>query len=162
MNWKCNICLAAALLILCNCRAPETPSESFFHKTSEQWNQYLEEIEIMSSDLSHRILLITYPTTCPPCLNELLWWNQERENFDNLEITLIVLENYESTYHAFLETNHFKLPAYRDSAGLIFEHELIGYPPVKIYFNKEAKITAIERIGTNGNLSAFLDKIENK
>ncbi len=160
--FKYSLYLLFIVLLFWGCNGSESLNNDFFEKAPSQWADYLKELHIANPDLKHRVLLISHTTTCSPCLNELSWWNREHENFDDFGITLIVLEKYESSFHAFLKVNNFTLPATRDSAGIIFEHELIGYPPVKIYFNKKSQITAIEKIGTNGNLNAFLAVIQKK
>lgn len=129
-------------------------------KSSEQWETYLHDIGIKESDLSRHVYLISHASICSPCKSELTWWNKAGTKIDSLRITLILLETYKSSFNSFLKVNNFTLPAFRDSAGIIFKHELIPYPPVKIYFNKDSKIAAIEHIGTNGHLTEFIKLIK--
>lgn len=158
--WKNSFLLCFISFLFVACNTSEKSQKIFFKKSSKQWKNYLKEIGVEQFDMSNHVFLITYSTACAPCINEIKWWNQAGPKINNLKITLIILEPYQSSFNSFLRVNDFTLPAFRDSAGIIFEHKLIPYPPVKVYFNKKGKITAIERIGTNGHLTAFVKLIK--
>lgn len=159
MNWK-NSIVIAAVLFLFSCNAEKDYKQEFFKNTSDEWSAYLNEIGVTATDLRDHVFSIVHSTNCSACLSELSWWNREGVKLKNVELSLIVLEKHKSVFDNFLEANNLTIPAYRDSASLIFKHELIPFPLIKIYFNETAKIEAVESIGTNGKLSEFISTIE--
>lgn len=99
-------------------------------------------------------------TACSPCIKELKWWQKNADKFDNTNISLIIIEKYEKTCQAFLNKQQVSLTTYRDSTASVLAEDLVPTTPVKVYFNSDAKITAIDNMGTEGNLKVFTDRIE--
>jgi len=162
MSWSNKRYLVLVLFILWQCGTPKKPNEEFLNRSPKIWTTYLHEIGVKDPDLSNHVFLISYATACLPCLKEVVWWNKNSTKKDNLGISIIIIEKYNSTFKRFLASNDIGIPAYRDSVGLILKYQLIPYPPVKLFFDEKNNIKVIARMGTNGNIAAFVEKIKDK
>lgn len=160
MSSRNTIVIAIVLCAFAACSKSSDRYKDFFHKSKAEWVTYMNQIGIVNPDLSRHVILVSHSTACSDCLEELMWWNTAGKQMEEFDITLIVLEKYKTSFDVFLKTNNINLSVYRDSAGLIFKRKLIPYPPVKFYFDQDSKIAAIEQIGTNGHLTAFVKQIK--
>ncbi|NGP90085.1 hypothetical protein [Fodinibius halophilus] len=152
--------LLISLLSICfiySCNTDkETIDNKFYDTKSQTWKNYLTSIG-MDANLNGAVFLFVQSSSCAPCLKELRWWD---DNFNKGNVYLIVIEQFASTYNSFLRINDLSLAAHQDSTALAFEKELIPFVPVKLYFNNKAQVVSIERIGSEGNLSSFLKKVD--
>lgn len=101
-----------------------------------------------------------HTTECQPCLKELDWWNRWSKSQTKADVSVVILEKYQTTYQSFLKGRDIKLPAVRDSAATLRSKNLIPTAPVKIYFNPKGKISLMYRMGEYGNIHQFIKEIE--
>lgn len=148
------------LSVLISCRA-SNKFDPKFYKKSDDWDAYLAEIGTENTTKSNTVFLIMRTTECVPCSKEIEWWNKNSTNLKN-RTRLILLEPYKQRFTAYLARNNITLKALQDSASKVLKNDLIPTTPVKVYFNRFSKITAIDYMGGHGNLNAFLKKIRDK
>ncbi|HLR77119.1 MAG TPA: hypothetical protein VK106_05625 [Balneolaceae bacterium] len=161
MKYKKAISILLLFLFMAGCGPEKRKFDNKFYKTEAlQWEQYLKDIGIKNPNLTNSVYLFVHTSSCVPCLKELTWWNNHANDFQNINVKLIVIEQFKNTFEAFLKTNNITLKAHQDTKAWALENELIPYPPVKIFFHEESKIAVIEEVGTGGNLGTFLAKIQ--
>lgn len=148
------------LFLIIGCSNKKTENYSKYLNKADEWSLYAEEINIEQDAFKNSVFLILQSTECVPCLNELAWWNEQASEFKNINTRLIIIEKYSSTFDIFLDQNQINLKAYRDSIGIVLKKNLIPTTPLKVFFDEDSKIKAIEKIGSNGNLSRFLQVIK--
>jgi len=147
-------------LVLLGC-TPERPFEdSFYQKTASEWKAYVAEIGMEKESLSNRVLIIANTTACQPCLNEIAYWDLVNDEIE-AKVSLILVEKHTINYDSFLAKMNIKLPAFQDSTSLIFEYDLIPYPPVKVYFDETETVQMIYPVGADGKREQFLNRMGN-
>ena len=147
------------ILLFCGC---SKPNSDFYDKSTKQWNNYLSEIGAEDIKLYNSILLILKSNECAPSLSELNWWDNYQFRNRKISVQIIILEKYASTFQTFLAFEDLNLPAFRDSAGIIYDHNLIPSTPQKLYFDELGQIKKIAPIGFSFDpgRSDFLASIE--
>ncbi len=121
--------------------------EEYYKKTGEDWEAYLEELASEEIDLQNTVVLILKSSECTPSIQELKWWNDYNQNNSNVNVQLIILEKYATTFETFLIHEELQIPALRDSAGILFRNNLLPTTPLKIYINEKGVLENIAVIG---------------
>lgn len=80
----------------------------------------------------------------------------------DLDIYLVIIEKYETTFATFLAHNEFNLPAFRDDNGLVLGQKLVPHTPVKVYINQEGEVELLEEINIYSDPEEFFSKITPK
>ncbi|MEX0609128.1 MAG: hypothetical protein WD016_05825 [Balneolaceae bacterium] len=121
---------------------------SYYENTDSDWKSYMERIsDTKDSSLKNTILLVLKSTECSPALGELRWWDEYQSTNSDLNIQLIIIEKYASTFQAFLNQEEITIPASRDSAGILFDLALLPTTPMKVLIDGEGKIKKLAAIG---------------
>lgn len=145
-------------LVLLGCTPERTFEDSFYQKTASEWKAYLAEIEMVKESLSNRILIIANTTACQPCLNEIAQWDLLNDEMET-KVSLIVIEKHKINYDSFFAKMNIKLPSFQDSTSMIFENDLIPYPPVKVYFDETETVQMIYPVGAEGKKEQFMNRM---
>lgn len=134
--------------------------EEYYKKTDKEWNAYLKELTSGEDiNLQNTVLLILKSSECTPSIQELKWWDNYNQSSSSVNIQLIILEKYATTFETFLAHEKLQIPALRDSAGILFRNNLLPATPLKVYINEEGVLEKIATIGniTDYNQDAFID-----
>ncbi|NBB76968.1 MAG: hypothetical protein GVY02_06260 [Bacteroidetes bacterium] len=145
-------------LIFFGCTPQKTFEDAFYENSPGEWKAYLNDIGIEGGDLSNTVLIFANTTACRPCLDEIAYWDLVNDDI-GAKVSLILVEGYKANYTSFLNRMNVRLPAYQDSASLVFEKELIPYSPIKIYFDHSETVQMIYPVGADGRRAQFLNRI---
>lgn len=109
-------------------------------------------------DLSNKktLLLVIRDTECYPCLQELQYWNAQKESFKNWNIRLFVVSKYSTSASSFLEREKITLTANIDTAYSFMRKDAVPQLPIKMLI-AENQIRKIEPMGTGANLPSFTE-----
>lgn len=153
---------AVLLILFVSCSSSDKSDsfdDSYYQKTEKEWLTSLPAIEEETSELRNHVLLILHTTECSPCLQELAWWNTRGRKEVKADISLLVIERYERVFNSFLKAENISLPAFRDSAAQALKQDLVPTTPVKLYFDDRGEISAIDYMGTKGDVQKFVRQI---
>lgn len=123
--------------------------QDYYEKSGEDWADYLQEIGVDNTKLKNSVLLVLQSSECSPSIAELKWWDEFQLERKYIKVKLIILEKYATTFESFLNHEEIMIPAYRDSSGAIFRHDLIPSTPMKVHIDKKAGVKKISFIGTS-------------
>lgn len=149
-------------IILISCTENRKFESQYYHKENRIWSEYLSSIGLHKQTLANNILLFMRTSECKPSMNELTWWNDNMNEINNVDVSLILLERYNERINSFISQHSISIPAFPDSGATVFKRNLIPASPIKVYFGKDGNIHLIDRIGSGGNLNLFLSTIKNK
>lgn len=156
--WRKNrIILGLSVLVIsisCSSGSEQKFKDIYYENSNQQWVQTLSELGFEGDTLQNHVLLVVQTTACAPCLRELNWWNTEGQK--RAPASLIILSRYKPAFDAFVETQSINLPVYQDSSTLLYEKELIPTAPFKLYFDGQGNISAMDYVGSGGDLEKFL------
>lgn len=163
MSLKRSVSQSIILLIIitaCSSTQEHSFEASYYEKSEQKWLSTISKLGYDGTNLQNHVLLAIHATECAPCLQELAWWNSQGKDQIEAEVSLLVIERHESVFNSFLKAEQITLPAFQDSSASLFKQKLIPTTPVKLYFNKAGHISAMDYMGTGGDIQAFLKKIE--
>lgn len=157
LTWAKALIIPLFLLAACS-KGREFDEKYYAKENSALWMEYVNAIGIPIESMAGNVLIVANSTACGPCINEIRYWDLAQDDLDT-DIFLILVDKYSGSYRSFLSNLDIELPAFQDSAGLIFEYELIPPPPVKIFFNAEGDVEMIYPAGAGGRKEHFLEQI---
>lgn len=129
----------------------------YYEKSSEDWETYLSEISNRQEiSLNNTVILVLKSSECTPALVELKHWDNLQSNSINTNVKLVIIERYASTFNVFLERENLSIPAYRDSIGIIYSHNLLPTTPMKVLIDANGKVKNIAAIDARENEKEFL------
>jgi hypothetical protein len=161
MRYGIIISFFSSIIIITACHKKHTEAfaEGYYQTETKSWKNYLKFVGVKNTNLNNLVLLIARTTDCPPCLKELSWWNKKGSQLTHSRIVAIVIAKYSSTFKAFVNRYITNLTVFQDSSADILKKELIPAIPIKLYFNDQSKLVAINKIGAGGELYMFVKKV---
>lgn len=164
MNWlkKSNkhvlilVLVTAVVLSISSCFEG---NKKYLKRTASDWQKYVNEISGEQPTLTNTVLLVLKSKECDPCIEELDWWNDLTTDSSTLNVYMIIIEKYETTFRTFLNHHEFDIVAFRDENGLVLEQQLVPKTPVKLYIDKKGDVRLLESIHINSNPENFYTKI---
>ena len=148
------------LLIAVGCNNETGNTKNYEKVPASLWEKYLDKINSEEDNRGNSVYLFLTSTECPPCLQELKWWNKNAKEVEGVDVKLVLIERHTSTFNAFVKTKNINLPTYQDRNGLAVKNDLIPVTPYKVFLAGSSEVKALEPIGSNGKLSSFLDKVK--
>lgn len=158
LMWIKIIIIPLCLLAACS-KGREFDDTYYAKEKSALWMEYVNTIGLPVESLAGKVLIVTNSAACGPCINEIQFWDLAQDDL-NTDIFLILVDKYSGSFQSFLSNLEVQLPAYQDSTALIFEHDLIPPPPVKIFFNSKGDVEMIYPAGAGGSKEYFLEQIK--
>ncbi|MDR9419069.1 hypothetical protein [Gracilimonas sp.] len=134
-------------------------NKKYLKRTASNWQKYVNEISGKQPKLTNTVLLVLKSKECEPCIEEIDWWNNFITESSTLNVYMIIIEKYETTFTTFLDHNEFEINAFRDETGLVLEQQLVPKTPVKLYIDKKGDVRFLESININSNPENFYNKI---
>lgn len=161
MNWLTESYRQFLLLITVSLVAFSSCSDGkkYSKYTNSDWQKYIGEISGEQLNLTSSVLLVLKSKECEPCIEELDWWNDLITDSSTLNVYMIIIEKYETTFRTFLNHHEFDIVAFRDENGLVLEQQLVPKTPVKLYIDKKGDVRLLESININSNPENFYTKI---
>lgn len=143
-----NNCLIAVAMTLCMSCVNNSDS-IYYEKSIKDWKVYTKALGTDHLLLENTILLVLKGSECSPSIAELHWWDNFRLQNSELNVQLVILEKYATSFQAFLDYEEIQIPALRDSSGILFDHDLLPGTPMKLFIDKKGKVKKIAPIGAN-------------
>lgn len=150
--------LFGIVFLLVSCEDKRVFDDKYYVKDLSEWKEYVGQLGLESVKLKNQVFLIVNSTVCPPCENELKFWDDVQHEIDS-SVNLIVIERYSSIYHSFLSRLKVDFKSVQDSTTFINDQDLIPHVPVKIYFNKNSEIAMIYPLGIDGKQEQFFKNL---
>lgn len=160
MNLRWSKIILVVVLFFASCNKKHTFDEKFFSvENKSSWDEYAEKLGVGGNKIKGSVFIFANSAACSPCINEIKTWDSIRDD-DEFDVFLVIVDKYRANYQSFLSKLDVQLPAFQDSTGLIFEKDLIPFPPVNIFFDKQGDIKMIHPVGAGGELDYFLNQIK--
>jgi len=147
--------LFGIVFLLVSCEDKRVFDDKYYVKDLSEWKEYVGQLGLESVKLKNQVFLIVNSTVCPPCENELKFWDDVQHEIDS-SVNLIVIERYSSIYHSFLSRLNVDFKSVQDSTTFVNDHDLIPHVPVKIFFNNNSEVIMIYPVGMGGKLEQFI------
>ena len=138
---------ALIALILCSCAFAEDAQQEEPVAAPDFVMQTMEDQEISFSELTGQPLLLNiWATWCPPCRNELPYFQQAFEKYGE-QITFAMVsvdsgEDAKTEVEEYLKENAFTFPVYLDTESNSLMTYGIGSIPVTVLVDAEGNIIA--------------------
>lgn len=145
-------CLSLILLFFTSC------GKSDSNINVQVLKNLLVENNLLSVSLEKKIILISNTATCAPSLNEIRWWNKNKNEFDNTEIKLLILSKHKSTAKALVNVEKIDIPLYFDDISTL-NNEIRLELPLRVILDKNGNILKISTLGNDNHLDEFLSLI---
>ncbi|MEX0722586.1 MAG: hypothetical protein WD053_01845 [Gracilimonas sp.] len=161
MNWlrkdfrQLLLLITISLITFSSC----SDGNKYLEFTNSEWGKYFGEISGEQLELTNTVLLVLKSKECEPCIEELNWWDSLITKTSTLNVYMIIIEKYETTFTVFLDHHEFEINALRDEKGLVLEQQLVPNTPVKLYIDKKGDVRMLESININSNPENFFTKI---
>src|SRR5699024_7177856 len=94
--------LIILFIMLISCTENRKFEAQYYHKEKEIWSEYLSSIGLHKQTLANNILLFMRTSECKPSMNELRWWNDNMNEINNADVSLILLERYNERINSFI------------------------------------------------------------
>ena len=141
------------------------PAKYYSDSNSDRFINHIKVIDDNKLDTYHysnSIFLIIYETQCGSCLSELMWWEENQKEFNEVNIYALTISKYESFAKSFLKSHKITLPALYDTSSIFLANDIIPYVPIKVYINHNLEIEAIHDVDAGKNLDSFLKIVNRK
>jgi len=160
MNLRWSRLVLVIGLFFASCSHKNKFDEKFYSaENKSSWDEYAVKLGVGGNKIKGSVFIFANSTACSPCINEIKTWDSIRD-VDEIDVFLVIIDKYRANYQSFLSKLDVQLPAFQDSTGFIFEKDLIPFPPVKIFFDKQGDIKMIHPVGAGGELDYFLSQIK--
>lgn len=160
---KKNSTYLVVIIFLCLSCGSKSDSIStiYYKKNVNDWSTYFRNLGAERVQLKNTIFLVLKGSECRSSIAELHWWNNYKRQNSRLNIKLVILERYATSFRAFLDYEDIEIPAIRDSSSILFDLNLLPRTPMKVYINEKGQVQFIESIGDdiNPNQDSFIQRL---